>query len=41
MDRESTLGKMEESIVDSISSIKNMDLVNILGLMEEDTLDNG
>lgn len=34
-------GKMEENMKDSINLIKNMDLENILGQMEEDITGNG
>lgn len=41
METDSILGKMEESTVDNMSTIKSMDLASILGLMEGNTLANG
>ena len=32
---EFTLGKMEENMLEAMSLIKNMDTVNIIGMMEE------
>ena len=38
---ESILGKMEEDIKDNTNLIRNMDLVNIHGLTEDNMLENG
>jgi hypothetical protein len=41
MDLDNINGKMEECMLASINSIKNMELAHILGQTEESTQDNG